>query len=240
MKVRWLVSELRTVITFLSYSNICSLYGSYIKHSIQCVNPLNPELNPICYLLALLGAHHFLHVSRIRVNEENVSNAGSYGSFTGYCICEKFSEKTCRIWQPSTKYWYSWIIQVPSRKHCYGWCEDEQHHRLHIQTFCHTSWCIAIKSIEANYTNPLILVTGSIIRGRCRRTKSWWVHESRLQKSESLLLKSMVLLLGDRVEQINYYCSLKCNLLWEKRSNKNLYSNFDEENLLCQDISRHV
>ena len=31
------------------------------------INPLNPELNPICYLLALLGAHYFLHVSRIRV-----------------------------------------------------------------------------------------------------------------------------------------------------------------------------
>jgi len=31
------------------------------------VNPLNPELNPIFYFLALLGAHHFLHVSRIRV-----------------------------------------------------------------------------------------------------------------------------------------------------------------------------
>jgi len=31
------------------------------------LNPLNPELNPICYLLALLGAHRFLHVSRIRV-----------------------------------------------------------------------------------------------------------------------------------------------------------------------------
>jgi len=30
------------------------------------INPLKPELNPICYLLALL-AHHFLHVSRIRV-----------------------------------------------------------------------------------------------------------------------------------------------------------------------------
>jgi len=29
-------------------------------------NPLNSELNPICYLLALL-AHHFLHVSRISV-----------------------------------------------------------------------------------------------------------------------------------------------------------------------------
>jgi len=32
-----------------------------------CINPLNPELNPICYLLALLGAHHFLHVRRIMV-----------------------------------------------------------------------------------------------------------------------------------------------------------------------------
>ena len=32
-----------------------------------CFNSLNPELNPICYLLALLRAHHFLHVSRIMV-----------------------------------------------------------------------------------------------------------------------------------------------------------------------------
>ena len=31
------------------------------------INPLGAELNPIFYLLALLGAHHFLHVTRIRV-----------------------------------------------------------------------------------------------------------------------------------------------------------------------------
>jgi hypothetical protein len=31
------------------------------------INPLNTELNPICHLLALLGAHHILHVSRVRV-----------------------------------------------------------------------------------------------------------------------------------------------------------------------------
>jgi len=31
------------------------------------LTPLNAELNPICCLLELLGAHHFLHVSRIRV-----------------------------------------------------------------------------------------------------------------------------------------------------------------------------
>jgi hypothetical protein len=29
---------------------------------------LNAELNPICHLLALLGAHHILHVRRIRVD----------------------------------------------------------------------------------------------------------------------------------------------------------------------------
>jgi len=35
------------------------------------INHLNAELNPICHLLALLGAHHILHVSRIRVNDQS-------------------------------------------------------------------------------------------------------------------------------------------------------------------------
>ena len=38
-----------------------------LSQVIRDLNPLNPELNPICCLLALLGAYHFLHVSRIRV-----------------------------------------------------------------------------------------------------------------------------------------------------------------------------
>jgi len=33
----------------------------------HCFNPLNAESNPIYHLLALLGAHHIVHVSRIRV-----------------------------------------------------------------------------------------------------------------------------------------------------------------------------
>ena len=36
-------------------------------------NSLNAKLNPICPLLALLGAHHILHVSRIRVKCLEVS-----------------------------------------------------------------------------------------------------------------------------------------------------------------------
>ena len=33
------------------------------------INPLNAELNPICHLLALLGAHHIFHVSGLRANQ---------------------------------------------------------------------------------------------------------------------------------------------------------------------------
>jgi len=35
--------------------------------AMKC-NQLNANLNPICHLLALLGAHHILHVSRVGVN----------------------------------------------------------------------------------------------------------------------------------------------------------------------------
>ena len=41
------------------------------------LNPLNAELNPICYLLALL-THHFLHVSRIRVKSLTLRLLMSY------------------------------------------------------------------------------------------------------------------------------------------------------------------
>ena len=52
------------------HGSVCSLHLSF--------NPLNPELNPICYLLALLGAHHFLHVSRIRAKLLTFSLLMSY------------------------------------------------------------------------------------------------------------------------------------------------------------------
>ena len=38
--------------------------GTYSKS----LNPLNAKLNPICHLLALLGAHRILHFSRVGVN----------------------------------------------------------------------------------------------------------------------------------------------------------------------------
>ena len=52
------------------------LSSSFLSKNVK-INPLNAELNPICHLLALLEAHHILHVSRIRVNGHfNPLNAG--------------------------------------------------------------------------------------------------------------------------------------------------------------------
>jgi hypothetical protein len=44
--------------------------STYLQNVSNCFsfNPLNAKLNPIWHLLALLGAHPILHVSRIRVN----------------------------------------------------------------------------------------------------------------------------------------------------------------------------
>ena len=52
--------------------------GEWRKLHNEKLNPLNPELNPICYLLALLGPHHFLHVSRITVKLLNFRRLMSY------------------------------------------------------------------------------------------------------------------------------------------------------------------
>ena len=47
---------------------------TYIKsYSHLFISPLNAELNPICHLLALLGAHHIPYVSRIRVKYLNLT-----------------------------------------------------------------------------------------------------------------------------------------------------------------------
>ena len=67
------------------FETVCCLHyngksSGNIKHFLACcaLNPLNPELNPICYLLALLVAHHFLHVSRIRVKSLTLRLLMSY------------------------------------------------------------------------------------------------------------------------------------------------------------------
>ena len=65
--IKWFESSNDNIIIIRSWK----FEGKY------CFNPLKPELNPICYLLALL-AHHFLHVSRIRVKSLTLRLLMSY------------------------------------------------------------------------------------------------------------------------------------------------------------------
>jgi hypothetical protein len=62
-------------------SSLCIGHNMYITYQLfvanltamsgYLFNPLNTELNPKCHLLTLLGAHHILHISRIRVKWGN-------------------------------------------------------------------------------------------------------------------------------------------------------------------------
>ena len=42
-----------------------NFFGWKHESNKDIFNPLNAELNTLCHLLALLGAHHILHVSRV-------------------------------------------------------------------------------------------------------------------------------------------------------------------------------
>jgi hypothetical protein len=60
------------VFTFTHIYTFRNVHAGGIARTVSVsVNPLNAELHPICHLLALLGAHHILHVSRIRVTLES-------------------------------------------------------------------------------------------------------------------------------------------------------------------------
>jgi hypothetical protein len=52
---------------------------------MPCVNSLNAEFKPICHLLALLGDHHILHVSRVRV-KLNLGFLGFYAALNGSLV----------------------------------------------------------------------------------------------------------------------------------------------------------
>ena len=71
----WVKVKLKGV--FIGYCG-SHIHRTTEMHTGFLLNPLNPELNPICYLLALLGAHHFLHASRIRVKSLTLSVLMSY------------------------------------------------------------------------------------------------------------------------------------------------------------------
>jgi hypothetical protein len=76
--------------------------GNFItlKVVVTEINTLKAELNPICYLLALLGAHPLLHVSRIRVKWFNAVNRTMMWNIAwseGGILIEELLMVMCRV-----------------------------------------------------------------------------------------------------------------------------------------------
>jgi hypothetical protein len=86
------------------------------------VNPLNAELNPICHLLALLGAHHILHVSRIRVNVLAVLVRAWTPECSDRCILLSFS---CI----PPDYWFDGNFKETTSSPVYLLCTARHHSR---------------------------------------------------------------------------------------------------------------
>jgi hypothetical protein len=65
--------------------------------SKSTLNPLNAELNPLYHLLALLGAHRILHVSRIRVKscQANIQAVFLFLPCSDVCLPHPLSQKSC-------------------------------------------------------------------------------------------------------------------------------------------------
>ena len=65
--------KVKVQVTTQAISTYLHVYATNVHEEVaayllaRVLNPLNAQLNPICHLLALLGVHNFLHVSRIRV-----------------------------------------------------------------------------------------------------------------------------------------------------------------------------
>ena len=65
--ITYLVGSLKEKTCVLSRSVFYHYFTNDITSLVR-FNPLKTELNTICHLLALLGAHHILYISSIRVN----------------------------------------------------------------------------------------------------------------------------------------------------------------------------
>jgi len=78
---------------------------------LPSINPLNAELNPMCHLLTLLGAHSIFHISRIRVNKD----FSSY--LDNFLYTRTLSLMKCKLWYKSPLcLWSKLLIEQPKQR----------------------------------------------------------------------------------------------------------------------------
>jgi len=88
------------------------------------INTSNAELNPICHLPALLGAHHILHVSRKRVNTTAFATSHPaeltvQPTFQGYVSVRPEDESNTVIRGHGGTRWRSWLGHCATSRKVY-------------------------------------------------------------------------------------------------------------------------
>ena len=89
----WLVETCRRSLCVLTIFNTPCVFCWYYYYT-YFFNPLNAELNPICHLLALIGAHHIFHVSGLRVNAQTMVHI----NLAKYYLEEMYSNEWLCFW----------------------------------------------------------------------------------------------------------------------------------------------
>jgi len=125
-------------VTHWSVSDVATRILIRTKKNLGPPIPLNAELNPICYLLALLGAHHFLHVSRIRVKSLTLRVLMSYTgcprrkgqNFVRVFLMLKYTDIT------QNTYIQSWMVTEIMAREVWNFdsCYTLTDYQIHIKT----------------------------------------------------------------------------------------------------------
>ena len=110
--------NIRTTLSFFEAVPLCRSGFNTQKPSLSWhseraennVNPLNAELNPIRHLLALVGARHIVHVSRVRVKLLQVLDCLLAVSTVKFCnvpevVWQSFSRNVVLISKSTTVSW---------------------------------------------------------------------------------------------------------------------------------------
>jgi hypothetical protein len=90
-------SEVRNKLNLRTRNSAFCMIAFYEDRTFPSVpNPLNAEINSICHLLVLLGAHPILHISRIRVKVVDLLSPTNTVHFFGRCPSPKIKNTTFR------------------------------------------------------------------------------------------------------------------------------------------------
>ena len=99
--------------------------ASVKSNEVTNFNPLNAELNPICHLLTLWGAHHIFHVSGLRVKDKSddpLTLSKNANTKVSNCPALGFPSLEVQTW----RYKPAWML--PLRK---DWTHTHTHTHTH-------------------------------------------------------------------------------------------------------------